>query len=41
MLADAARPDAGALLDAFHDAVPGAAPRRAILVETPARLYGF
>jgi predicted TIM-barrel fold metal-dependent hydrolase len=41
MLADAARPDAGALLDAFHDAVPSPADRRTILVDAPARLYGF
>ena len=41
MLADATPPDAGVLLDAFHDAVTSEADRRAILVDGPARLYGF
>lgn len=41
MLNGAERPDAGVLLDAFARAVPGAAARRAILVDTPAALYGF
>ncbi|WP_296942966.1 amidohydrolase [uncultured Massilia sp.] len=34
-------PDAGALLDLFHDWVPDAALRRRILVDNPAALYGF
>lgn len=34
-------PDAGQLLDLFHDWVPDAATRRAILVDNPAALYGF
>ena len=41
MLADATRPDAGVLLDAFLAAVPGQAARRRILTDAPARLYGF
>lgn len=41
MLADAAMPDAGALLDALADAVPDAAARRRILVANPEALYGF
>jgi predicted TIM-barrel fold metal-dependent hydrolase len=41
MLADAAMPDAGDLLAAFLRAVPDADTRRRILVDTPARLYGF
>lgn len=41
MLGGAPRPEAGALLDAFHGQVPDAAHRRAILVDNPARLYGF
>jgi predicted TIM-barrel fold metal-dependent hydrolase len=41
MLADAAQPDAGDLLNAFLDAVPGAEDRRRVLVDTPAALYGF
>ena len=41
MLGDAAMPDAGALLDAFHRAVPDAADRQRILVDNAARLYGF
>ena len=34
-------PDAGALLDLFHDWVPDAAVRERILVDNPATLYGF
>ena len=34
-------PDAGALLDLFHDWVPDAAVRQRILVDNPAALYGF
>lgn len=34
-------PDAGQLLDLFHDWVPDAATRHAILVNNPAALYGF
>ena len=34
-------PDAGQLLDLFHDWVPDAATRHAILVDNPAALYGF
>lgn len=34
-------PDAGQLLDLFHDWVPDAAIRHAILVDNPAALYGF
>jgi len=34
-------PDAGQLLDLFHDWVPDAATRQAILVDNPAALYGF
>lgn len=41
MLADAKQPDAGRLLDAFLDVVTSEAARRAILSDTPARLYGF
>lgn len=41
MLADAAQPNAGDLLNAFLDAVPSEAERQAILVDTPAQLYGF
>ena len=41
MLGDAARPDAGALLDAFHRVATDAETRARVLVETPARLYGF
>jgi predicted TIM-barrel fold metal-dependent hydrolase len=36
-----ATPDDAALLDALADWAPDAATRRAILVENPARLYGF
>ena len=39
MLGGAAQPDAGALLDAFFDAVTGEAARTAILRDTPAALY--
>lgn len=41
MLGGAAMPDAGALLNAFGAVVSGAEARRRILVETPARLFGF
>ena len=41
MLGDAAMPDAGRLLDSFHRVVADDATRRRILVENPARLYGF
>ncbi|RLJ59020.1 putative TIM-barrel fold metal-dependent hydrolase [Litoreibacter meonggei] len=41
MLADAAMPDAGTLLDRFHDAVSGNADRQRILVDNPVALYGF
>lgn len=41
MLADATMPDAGTLLDRFHDAVPGTRERQRILVDTPCALYGF
>jgi predicted TIM-barrel fold metal-dependent hydrolase len=34
-------PDDAALLDLLADWAPGVAQRRAILVENPARLYGF
>lgn len=34
-------PDTGDLLDAVGDYAPGAAARRAILTDNPARLYGF
>ena len=34
-------PDAGALLDLFHDWVPDAVLRQRILVDNPAALYGF
>lgn len=34
-------PDAGQLLDLFHDWVPDAATRHTILVDNPAALYGF
>ena len=34
-------PDAGQLLDLFHDWVPDGATRHAILVDNPAALYGF
>ena len=38
---DEKSPDAGALLDLFHDWVPDAAVRQRILVDNPAALYGF
>ena len=34
-------PNEGALLDFLHRALPGAAERRAVLVDNPARLFGF
>lgn len=41
MLADAAMPDAGRLLDAFHRVVTNDEHRRRILVDNPAALYRF
>lgn len=41
MLADATMPDAGELLDAFYRAVPATHDQQRILVDNPARLYGF
>lgn len=41
MLGEATMPDAGRLLDSFHRVVTDDATRRLILVENPARLYGF
>lgn len=41
MLADAKMPDAGDLLAAFIDAVPGTSERWQILTANPAALYGF
>ncbi len=41
MLGGAARATPGALLDAFDRACPDEATRRAVLVDNPARLYGF
>lgn len=41
MLAGAAMPDAGRLLDAFMRAVPGSEDRQRVLVDNPAALYGF
>jgi predicted TIM-barrel fold metal-dependent hydrolase len=41
MLAEAQRPDSGALLNAFLRAVPDGGAQRQILVENPARLYGI
>ncbi|MGB3554377.1 MAG: amidohydrolase family protein [Jannaschia sp.] len=41
MLAGAEMPDAGDLLAAFLDAVPGADMRETILARVPERLYGF
>ena len=41
MLNGAGMPDAGVLLDAFMRAVPSASARQTILVDAPARLYGF
>lgn len=41
MLADATMPEAGQLLDRFHDAVTGTADRQRILTDNPVALYGF
>jgi len=41
MLADAELPDAGVLLNHFMGIVTDEDTRRRILVDTPARLYGF
>jgi len=41
MRGDAAMPDAGELLDAFHRVVTDSGTRRRILVDNPAALYGF
>jgi len=41
MLADAAMPDAGELLDALHRVVTDTETRQRILVDNPAGLYGF
>lgn len=41
MLAKAQMPQAAQLLDAFHDVVTDTAMRHRILVENPARLFGF
>jgi len=41
MLADASMPQVADLLDVFHDAVPGTEARQKILVDNPARLFGF
>ena len=41
MLADAAQPDAGVLLNTFLDTVTSDAHRQAILTEAPARLFRF
>lgn len=41
MLAEAAQPDAGQLLNRFLDTVTSAEQRRRILADAPARLYGF
>ncbi|MEO1192618.1 MAG: amidohydrolase family protein [Pseudomonadota bacterium] len=41
MMADAERPDPGALLDALYCVVSRQEDRQAILVDNPARLYGF
>jgi 2-pyrone-4,6-dicarboxylate lactonase len=38
---DEKSPDAGALLDLFHDWVPDPAVRQRILIDNPAALYGF
>jgi predicted TIM-barrel fold metal-dependent hydrolase len=35
------RPEAGSLLDQFFDWIPHPAGRQKILVDNPARLYGF
>lgn len=41
MLGEAERLDGGTALDVFDRACPDAATRKAVLVDTPARLYGF
>jgi predicted TIM-barrel fold metal-dependent hydrolase len=41
MLADAAMPDAAALLDAFDRVVTDTATRQRILVDNPSKLFGF
>ncbi|PTX54012.1 putative TIM-barrel fold metal-dependent hydrolase [Litoreibacter ponti] len=41
MLGDATMPDAGTLLDRFHEAVEDPSARRLILVDNPTALYGF
>ncbi len=41
MLADAQMPDAGQLLDRFHEVVTSKTDRQTILVDAPAALYGF
>lgn len=41
MLADAAQPDAGQLLNAFRDLIPEASWQQAIFAENPSRLYGI
>lgn len=41
MLGEATMPDAGTLLDRFHDAVTAEADRQRILVDNPTALYGF
>ncbi|MEL6607864.1 MAG: amidohydrolase family protein [Pseudomonadota bacterium] len=41
MLADAAMPNAGTLMDVFNAHVPRAADRQTILVDTPTRLFDF
>ena len=41
MLADAKTPDSGVLLDALARAIPDPATQTRILVDNPARLYGF
>ena len=41
MLADAAQPDSGMLLDAFDRICPNDEVRHQVLVDTPAQLYGF
>ncbi len=41
MLADAQMPDAGLLLDRFHEVVTGQDDRQTILLDAPVALYGF
>ena len=41
MLADASMPDAGQLLDAFHEVVTDPTMRQTIMVDAPVALYGF